>query len=163
MLNDRNIKYLIVTKSNLVAEYANILRADLAHIQISVTSTIPVNFEKAVSPERRIRAVLELQDDFDTRIRLSSLLPDFIDFDYINGVGVRKAVVEFLRVNTWVKRWLDIDFSEYILKSGGYWHLPLEQKIELLDKVKIPSVVVCEDVPEHYRKWNGENKCDCCG
>lgn len=162
MLNDRNIKYLIVTKSDLVTEYTDILRPDLAHIQISVTSTVPVDFEKAVSPERRIRAVLQLQDDFDTRIRLSPLLPDFIDFDYINGVGIKKAVVEFLRVNTWVKRWLDIDFSEYTLKSGGYWHLPLERKIELLDKVKIPNVVICEDVPEHYQTWNGEKKCDCC-
>lgn len=162
MLNERNIKYLIVTKSDLVVEYENILRPDLAHIQISVTSTVPVDFEKAVPPDRRIRAVLQLQDDFDTRIRLSPLLHEFIDFDHINGVGIKKAVVEFLRVNTWVKRWLNIDYSEYTLKSGGYWHLPLERKIELLDKVKIPNVVICEDVPEHYRKWNGENKCDCC-
>lgn len=41
MLNEKNIHYLIVTKSNLIAnqEYIDIMDKKLAHIQISIEST----------------------------------------------------------------------------------------------------------------------------
>ena len=41
LLNKRRIHYLIVTKSDMVAsdKYLEILDKDLAHIQISITST----------------------------------------------------------------------------------------------------------------------------
>ena len=165
LLNERGIGYLIVTKSDLVAEYTDVLRPDLAHIQVSITSLDPADYEKAVSPERRIRAVLALQDTYDTALRISPLFHDFSDFSRLNELGVNKAVIEFLRVNTWVKRWLPKDYSMYTLKSGGYWHLPLEEKVRILKQIKIPSITVCEDVPEHYAYWRenvNPNKADCC-
>lgn len=59
LLNKYGIGYLIVTKSDLVCEYMNILNKDLAHIQISVTF---VPCEKAVSTERRIKAIETLYE-----------------------------------------------------------------------------------------------------
>lgn len=87
--------------------------------------------------------------------------------DVINNVDCNKILVEFLRVNTWVKKWFDIDYSEYTLKQSGYEHLPLDKKIKylsLLDKTK-KQVTVCEDVSEHYNYWRdvfNPNKNDCC-
>lgn len=166
LLNERRIGYLIVTKSDLILEYLDVLDKELAHIQITVTSTEPVRFEKAVSPERRIRAIKELQAlGYDVAIRLSPLIEEYMDFDKLNGLGIEKAVVEFLRANTWIKKWMPADFSKHTLKSGGYLHLPLEEKIRILEKIEIPSITVCEDVPEHYEYWRehiNPNKADCC-
>lgn len=39
LLNKRGIEYLIVTKSDLVADYMDVLDQDLAHIQVTVTTT----------------------------------------------------------------------------------------------------------------------------
>jgi DNA repair photolyase len=142
LLNKYGIGYLIVTKSDLIAEYQYILDPELAHIQISVTSIDPVSYEHAASPQDRIRAILSLQRHYDTAIRISPLIIGKIDLNELNGYGINKAVVEFLRVNTWVKRWMpNLDFSQYTLKSGGYWHLPLETKIKALDQLKIPYTV----------------------
>ena len=166
MLNERGIGYLIVTKSDMVADYIDIMDKQLAHIQVTVTSIEAQEYEKAPEPMKRVEAILKLQDaGFDVAIRLSPLMEEYMDFDRLNGLGIEKAVVEFLRVNTWVRRWLDADFSKHTLKSGGYWHLPLEEKIRILEKVKIPSVTVCEDVQEHFNYWQtnvNPNKDDCC-
>ena len=51
------------------------------------------------------------------------------------SLGCDKNLVELLRINTWVKQWLDIDYSEYTLKHAGYNHLQLERKIEYLNKI----------------------------
>lgn len=165
LLNKYGIGYLIVTKSDLIEKYQDILDPELAHIQISVTSIEPVSYEHAARPQERIRAILSLQRHYDTAIRISPLIIGKIDLNELNGYGIKKAVVEFLRVNTWVKRWMpDIDFSQYTLKSGGYWHLPLETKINALEPLKIPYTV-CEDVPEHWLYWQknvNPNKNDCC-
>jgi hypothetical protein len=59
LLNKYRIGYLIVTKSDLICEYADILDKQLAHIQVSITFA---PCEKAVSTERRIRAVEMLQE-----------------------------------------------------------------------------------------------------
>lgn len=40
-----------------------------------------------------------------------------------------------------------------------------EEKKRILDKIKIPSISVCEDVTEHYNYWKenyNPNKEDCC-
>lgn len=107
LLNKYGIGYLIVTKSDLVCEYLNILDKQLAHIQIS-TTWIPC--EKAVSTERRIKAIETLYDaGFDVAVRLSPFLPQFVDFDWLNGIRCNKIIVEFLRVNHWIKngfRWI---------------------------------------------------------
>lgn len=166
LLNERRIGYLIVTKSDLILEYKNFLDKELAHIQITVTSMQPQDWEKAAHPQKRIAAIKELQKmGFDVAIRLSPLMDEYMDYEQLNSLGIEKAVVEFLRVNTWIKRWLPADFSKHTLKAGGYLHLPLEEKIRILEKIKIKSITVCEDVPEHYRYWQeniNPNKADCC-
>lgn len=166
LLNERGIGYLIVTKSDMVAEYMDIMDKQLAHIQVTVTSLQPQAYEKAPAPMKRVAAILQLQEaGFDVAIRLSPLMEEYMDFERLNGLGIKKAVVEFLRVNTWVRRWLAADFSKHTLKSGVYWHLPLEEKVRILEKVKIPSVTVCEDVPEHFTYWQANvnpDKEDCC-
>lgn len=164
LLNKYGIGYLIVTKSDLVCEYKDILDKDLAHIQIS-TTWIPC--EKAVSTERRIRAIETLHAaGFDVAVRLSPYVPQFVDFERLNSIKCDKIIVEFLRVNHWIKKWLPLDYSEYTVKQSGYEHLPLSRKIEYLSKVTgFDEVSVCEDVSEHFEYWKecvNHNKDDCC-
>ena len=88
-----------------------------------------------------------------------------MNFNKLNSLGINKAIDEFLRVNHWVKKWFDIDYSKYILKEGGYLHMPLEDKIKILNKIEIPNISVCEDYSEHYEYWKNNynpNKYDCC-
>lgn len=64
-LNEKGVGYLIVTKSDLVAddEYMALMRKDLAHIQITVTSTDDAfckTYEKATPPSKRIAAIEKL-------------------------------------------------------------------------------------------------------
>jgi len=164
LLNKYGIGYLIVTKSDLICEYMSILDKDLAHIQIS-TTWIPC--EKAVSTARRIKAIETLEaNGFDVAVRLSPYIPQFVDFDRLNNIKCRKIIVEFLRVNHWIKRWLPLDYSDYTVKHAGYQHLPLDKKIEALAKITgFDEVSVCEDVDEHFAYWReavNHNKEDCC-
>lgn len=171
-LNEHHVGYLIVTKSDLVAsdEYMSILDKGLAHIQISVTTTddeLSRTYEKATLPSKRINAIEKLSKaGFDISLRLSPFIPQYIDFDVLNSVECDKILIEFLRVNTWIKRWFDIDFSEYTLFHKGYSHLPLENKIAYINKIKgFKEMSVCEDVPEHYEYWKrnfNNNPQDCC-
>lgn len=132
-LNRQGVGYLIVTKSDLVASdaYIDILDRELAHVQITVTCTDDElykkhNYEKAPVPSKRIKAIEKLYDKgFDVQLRLSPFIPDYINMETLNAVKCDKILVEFLRVNTWVKRWFDIDFTEYTVKQSGYQHLPL--------------------------------------
>jgi len=173
MLNKYKIGYLIVTKSHLVAneEYLKIYDKDLAHFQITTTCLDDelykkLDYEKASLPSKRIEAIKKLQENgFDVAIRLSPLIEDFIDFDKLNSLGIEKAQVEFLRVNHWIKKWFDIDYSKFTIKQSGYEHLPLEEKIRIIDKIKIPNVSVCEDEDTAYNYWINNynpNKEDCC-
>jgi len=173
LLNNYGIGYLIVSKSDIVArdEYIEAMDKNLAHIQITITTLDDdlyrrLDYEKAPLPSKRIDAIKRLQDaGFDVAIRLSPLIEEFIDFDKLNGLGIEKAEVEFLRVNSWIKKWFDIDYSKHTLKEGGYEHLPLEEKLRIIEKIKIPNISVCEDVQEHYDYWKNNfnpNKDDCC-
>ena len=171
-LNANKVGYLIVTKSSLVAsdEYMEIMDKNLAHIQISLTTTDDKfcrTYEQATPPSERIKAIEKLQKaGFDVQLRLSPFIPDFIDFDILNNVQCDKILVEFLRVNTWIKQWFNIDYSEYTYKQSGYQHLPLDKKIEYLSRVKnFKEITVCEDVTEHYDYWKlnvNHNPNDCC-
>lgn len=105
-LNEHRIPYLIVTKSAMVAsdEYMNILDKDLAHIQITVTTTddeLAKSYEKASPPSERIKAIEKLQSaGFDVTLRLSPYIPEYVDLEVLNQVKCNKILVEFLRVST---------------------------------------------------------------
>lgn len=164
LLNKYGIGYLIVTKSDLICDYMDILDKDLAHIQVTITWA---PCEKAVNTERRIRAVEKLYDaGFDVAVRLSPFIPQFVNYDRLNNIRCDKIIVEFLRVNHWIKQWLPLDYSEYTIKQSGYQHLPLAKKIEYLAKITgFDEVSVCEDVTDHYEYWREAvdfNKTDCC-
>ena len=172
LLNKYRIPYLIVTKSDLVAadEYMAILDKDLAHIQITVTTTddaLCATYEKAAPPSRRIAAIEKLHEaGFDVALRLSPFIPEYVDFDKLNAVKCDKIVVEFLRVNSWIKKWFDIDYSPYTLKHGGYLHRTLEDKKNLIKNITgFKEVTVCEDEDEAYEYWKynfNPNPEDCC-
>ena len=55
-----------------------------------------------------------------------------MDFNQLNSLGIEKGIVEFLRVNHWIKKWFEVDYSKYTIKEGGYLHLPLEEKLSIL-------------------------------
>ncbi len=172
LLNKYKIGYLIVTKSSLIAkdEYINILDRDLAYIQISITSTsdeISKKYEKSSVASQRIKAVEKLQKlGFDVQLRLSPFIEEWIDYQKLNEIKCDKIIVEFLRVNTFIKRWLDIDYSKFTLKQSNYYHLPLEEKIRMISNIKnFKEMSICEDVTEHYNFWKEHinyNKNDCC-
>lgn len=141
-LNAAHISYLIVTKSDIIAddEYINILDKDLAHIQITVTTTddkLSQTYEKATLPSYRIKAIEKLQaNGFDVALRLSPFIDEYIDY------------------------------SDYTVKQSGYRHLPLEKKKELIKKITgFKYVSVCEDESEAYEYWQkhfNPNPDDCC-
>lgn len=173
LLNKYKIEYLIVTKSHLVAneEYMKIYDKDLAHFQITTTCLdddmyLKLDYEKASLPSKRIEAIKKLQDaGYDVAIRLSPLIEEYIDFEKLNNLGIKKAEVEFLRVNHWIRKWFNIDYSKFTIKQSGYEHLPLEEKKRIISKIKIPEVSVCEDEDIAYEYWKNNfnvNKEDCC-
>lgn len=143
---------------------------ELAHIQITVTcldDAQTAQFEKASPPSQRIRAIQALQaEGYDVAIRLSPIIEEYMDFDKLNDLGIERCVVEFLRVNSWIKQWFrGVDFSKYTVRQGGYHHLPLKEKQRIVEKIHIPQKTICEDVTEHYQFWRdfvNPNKEDCC-
>lgn len=171
-LNEYKVPYLIVTKSSMVADdkYTEILDKKLAHIQITVTTTddkLAIKYEKASLPSKRIEAIEKLQRlGYDVQLRLSPYIPNYIDLKILNNIKCDKILVEFLRVNSWIKKWFDIDYTEYTLKQSGYYHLPLDKKIEYLKGINgFKEISICEDVTEHYSYWKEHfnvNKMDCC-
>lgn len=172
ILAEYRVPYLIVTKSDLVAtdEYMAVLDKDLAHIQVTVTTTdddLSLTYEKAVVPSRRIAAIERLQSaGFDVALRLSPFIPEYVDLDRLNKVKCDKIQVEFLRVNSWIQKWFPIDYSDYTVKQSGYRHLPLEKKKELIKGITgFKEVSVCEDESEAYEYWKAHfnpNPDDCC-
>lgn len=136
LLKKYKVHYLIVTKSDLVAsdEYMKVLDKELAHIQITVTTTdddLSMTYEKAVPPSKRIAAIEKLQAaGFDVALRLSPFIPEFVDMGILNKVKCDKIQVESLRVNSWIKKWFDIDYTPYTVKQSGYLHRTLEDKRE---------------------------------
>lgn len=172
VLNEKRIPYLIVTKSAMVAddEYVQILDKELAHIQITVTTTddeLSKTYEKASVPSERIKAIEKLHSaGFDVTLRLSPYIPEYVDLEVLKRVKCDKILVEFLRVNTWIKKWFDVDYSEYTVKQSGYLHLPLEKKKEYIRRITgFKEVTVCEDETEAYEYWQhhvNHNPNDCC-
>lgn len=171
LLNRYRVPYLIVTKSAMVAdpEYLEILDPELAHIQITVTTLnddLCATYEKASKPSDRVKAIYLLQErGFDVALRISPFMPEYCQIEAFNALKTHKAVVEFLRVNSWIEKWFKIDYSDYTVKEGGYRHLPLEKKIEMIGKLKFDEITVCEDQSEAYEYWKNHfnpNPEDCC-
>lgn len=171
-LNRAGVQYLIVTKSAIIAdpEYLAILDPALAHIQITVTTLndeLSKTYEKASPPSERVAAIKKLQEmGFDVQLRLSPFIPEYIDTERLNMLGVKKILVEFLRVNAWIEKWFDIDYTDYTVKQGGYRHLPLAKKKEYISRLKgFEEITVCEDEDEAYAYWRdhfNHNPDDCC-
>jgi len=171
-LNKNKIPYLIVTKSDMVAfdEYIDIYDKDLAHFQITVTFTDDANarnFENCSPPSLRIKAIERLYNmGFDVSVRLSPFVYSFIDVGALNSINCNKILIEFLKVNHWVKSWFKIDYSEYSLKYGGYNHLQLERKIELASIINgFDQMTVGEYVYSHHNYFSKNfnfNEHDCC-
>lgn len=167
-LNKYRIHYLIVTKSSIVSndEYLKIYDKKLAHFQITITSTGINNYEKCSSPANRIQSIEKLNAlGFDTSIRLSPYLYQNIDLKILNAIKCKKILIEFLKVNYNIKRWFDIDYSDYKLKYGGFKHLELSKKIELIDKIKFDQITIGEYVSEHHNYFSKNvnyNSLDCC-
>ena len=176
MLNQKRVHYLIVTKGALVATdpYIEVMDRSLAHIQVSITSTdadLSRRIEpRAALPEERIAAVERLvSEGFDTSVRLSPFIPEFVGMDVINGIACDKILVEFLRVNSWIEKWLaplGVDLSPYKEYHSGYNHRTLADKRQIMSKITgFGQVSVCEDVPEHWEWWRthvNANPDDCC-
>lgn len=175
-LNKYRIPYLIITKSAIIAddEYIKVMDKDLAHIQFTLTFTddqkyMDAGIEKASLPSERIKAIERLYaEGFDTHIRLSPYMPEFIDIDVLNKIKCDKVLVEFLRVNHWIRKWLGdkCDLSGYTRTFHGYDHLPFETKMNLVKKMgNVHTITVCDFEPEYLDFWKKEfnpNKEDCC-
>lgn len=172
-LNKKGVHYIIVTKSDLVCEsdYLSLMDKDLAHIQISVPSSdnsVLRNTDNAPSFERRVQAIETLTEQgFDVCLRLSPFLYETSDFDKINNIQTDKCLVEFLRITPKLSEQISdyITFENYIIKESGYRHLPLEKKLEVIDKLNFKEISVCDDVQEHYdyfKKNYNPNPNDCC-
>lgn len=173
LLNRRGIHYLIVTKSNLLIrpQYLSVLDKRLAHLQISIPTTdnhVLKKTDNAPSYEQRKQTVEELFDyGFDVSLRLSPFLYETVDFDEINSIRVDKCLVEFLRVKKGMYDDLSnfVTFKDYKLKEGGYRHLKLQKKMEILKKLEFKEISVCDDVQKHYNYFTAlfnHNKSDCC-
>ena len=171
-MNVQRVGYLIVTKSALVAddEYIAIMDKELAHIQISITMTddaLCAKYEKASLPSERIKAIEKLAAaGYDVAVRLSPLIPGYYDPSVINAIKCDKLLVEFLRNDGLIKKWFNIDWSDWTVKESNYGHLTLDRKKELLsDLTNFKEISVCEDCSEHYDYWKDRfnpNSNDCC-
>lgn len=177
-LNRQGVGYLIVTKNKLVAEreYLEVFDPALAHIQVTITSTdadVSRRIEPGASlPDERIAAVETLAEKgLDAQVRLSPYIPEIVDVEKINAIRCEKILVEFLRVNTWIARWiretgLPVNLRQYTYQSNGYRHLPLRVKRELMRQITgFKERSVCEDVEQHFAYWQegvNANRKDCC-
>ncbi len=172
LLNKCKINYLIVTKSHYVtnSEYLEIYDKKLAHFQVSITNTNDqkcLTYEKASLVSKRIKAIEKLYEiGFDVSVRLSPFIEGFIDYKILNQINGDKILIEFLKVNHFIKKWFDIDYSEYTVRYGGYSHLPMYKKLILLKNIKgFNEISVGEYVYDHHKYFKenvNHNPNDCC-
>jgi len=165
--------YLIITKSNMIIEpeYIEVLDKDLAHIQITLTTTNDdeaLKFEHATPPSKRIEAIEKLQELwFDVQIRLSPYVPWLAKVEEFNRIKCDKILIEFLRINHRIKKrfWEYINEEDYSVNYQWYKHLTFEKKKELVKDFKIKEVTVCDFDERYLHYWKKEfnpNPNDCC-
>lgn len=172
LLNTYKINYLIVTKSSTVIDpgYLAIYDPYLAHFQISITCTDndkSAEYEKCSSVTDRIKAIEILHKmEFDVSIRLSPFIPEYTDKKLLSKIRCKKILVEFLKVNYWIKNNFTYDYSKHTLDYGGYKNIHLDDKIEL---VKIADEFEQHSVGEYVREHHDYfrtnynwNHTDCC-
>ncbi len=172
LMNKYGIGYLIVTKSHHVAdsEYLEVMDPALAHIQITTTTfdaALAARYEKASSPEKRVKAIETLQSlGYDTFFRLSPYVEGWIDFDRLNAVKCDKILVEFLRVSPQILKRFPVNEADFPIHEASYFHMTLEKKLEVLSKITgFKEVTVCDDYTEHYEYFRDHfnpNPNDCC-
>lgn len=172
LLNYYKIHYLIVTKSDLVSsnKYLEIYDKNLAHFQVTITNTNDnecIKYENSPITSKRIKSIEKLYlNGFDVSIRLSPFIDGFIDFNILNSIKCDKILIEFLKVNHWVKKWFDIKYFDYVVKYGGYSHLPLFKKLIMLKNINgFNEINIGEYVKDHhiyFQKNINTNKNDCC-
>lgn len=174
LLNKKKIHYLIVTKSDLLLrkQYMKLLDKQLAHIQISIPTTNDNtlnNTDNAPPFKQRKKTVETLyKKGYDISIRCSPILYDTINYDLLNNIECNKILIEFLRINSKIKQQLKniINTHEYTHKENNYYHLPLKQKIKILNKItNFDQKTVCEDCTTHYNFFKDHynyNPDDCC-
>lgn len=172
LLNYHKIHYLIVTKSDNVArnEYVNIYSKKLAHFQVTITNTNDIEcikYENAPPTSRRIYAIEKLyKNGFDVSVRLSPFIEGFVNYDKLNSIECDKILIEFLKVNSFVKSGLNIDYSDYMVKYGGRRHLSLYKQLIMIKPItEFKQITIGASVPEHYKFYRDNknyNKKDCC-
>lgn len=151
LLNTYEYPYLIVTKSPLVAKYADIIEKNLAVIQITIT-TLDTNIAKkletfAPSPIKRLEALKELNDyGYFTTARFSPLIPH-INMNEVEKLmenfseaGTHHVLVEFFRgtkkmINA-VEKSTGINVGEDFVKNGYYYRFNLNKKLKIYKKLK---------------------------
>ena len=148
-----------------------ILDPNLAHIQVSIATNnnnVLSATDNAPQYELRKMTVETLQDEgFDVSLRLAPFLYETANFDEINSIEVDKCLVEFLRVKPSMAKELTnyINFKDYTVKGGGYRHLPLHKKLDILSKLHFKEMTVCDDVDQHYNYFKNRfnhTPNDCC-
>ena len=173
LLNDHEIHYLIVTKSDLISskKYVELLDPTLAHIQISIETNNDYVLRRLgdAKPFSIRKQTLETLYDagFDVSLRLSPFLYDTADFDIINTINVKKCLVEFLRYKPNMADQLGkfIDQEKFTVKENGYRHLSLDQKLDIIAKLNFSEISLCDSVKEHYLFFQqniNANPNDCC-
>ncbi len=94
------------------------------------------------------------------------LFQDIMTRPIINAIKCDKLLIEFLRNDGLIKKWFDIDWTDWSVKESNYGHLTLERKKELLAELtNFNEISVCEDCSEHYDYWRdyfNPNPNDCC-
>lgn len=172
LLNKYKINYLIVTKGTMVSkkEYLDIYDPDLSHFQVSISCTNDNKssvYEKADTTTNRIKSIETLSRlGFDVSVRLSPFIYQYTDFNVLNNIKCRKILIEFLKVNHWIKKTLNIDYTPYSLKYGGHKNLQLSEKIKLVNEITgFEQKSVGEYVKEHHEYFSNNvnyNENDCC-
>lgn len=142
LLCRNKVRHHVVTKYAYVADEENMASFDkeLTEIQITLTSTddsfAPL-YEGGSPVRERIEAIRRLcAAGFNTTIRLSPYVPDFVDagkldFDVLASTGCKNILVDFLRTDWRINKSMAglIDASRYNVCYRRMYHLPVSEKI----------------------------------
>lgn len=168
------IRRAVSAENDTLRELAKALAYCLQNMCLECPMCAPYDTSIGGAPEcrptDRLRAARTLSKaGYDVALRVSPYIPELIDIKRLTAQNVEKCLIEFLRINPFIKRWLEesgYNTTRYTCKSGGYRHLPLDKKIELVKPFRdLFELTVCEDVQEHYDYWTknlNANPDDCC-